>query len=162
MHVFMPKLINCPTPSPPVVPLLPWNSFSLMYGDWPLIPLGARNIMLVLLMITASLHGFICFIINLSCLNPLLNFNLLLNACLIAKFLQFNPTGVVSMRSLIPFSALSALHTMSRAHMPTNKMVPLNTSTVISLRRSLPCCHISHKLHPPQNCCHLIPQFTAS
>jgi hypothetical protein len=137
MHVFVPKLINCPTPSPRVVPLLRWSSFSLMYGDRSLIPLGARNIMLVLLMITTSLHGFICFVINLRCLNSLLNFNLLLKACLIAKFLQFNPTGAVSTRSLIPFSALSALHTMSRAHMPTNKMMPLNASTVISLRWAL-------------------------
>jgi hypothetical protein len=134
MHVFVRKLINCPTPSPLVIPLLHWSSFSLMYGDRPLIPLAVRNTMLVLLMITANLHGFICFIINLRCLNTLLNFNPLLSACLIVKFLQFNPIGVARMRSLIPSSAPLALHTTSRARMPINKMVPLNTSTVTLLR----------------------------
>jgi hypothetical protein len=50
------------------------------------------------------------------------------------KILAVQFDWAVSMRSLIPFFALSSLHTMSRAHMPTNKMVPLNASTVISLR----------------------------
>jgi hypothetical protein len=81
-----------------------------MFGAMPLIILVARNIMSVLLMISAILLEFICFAANLKYLNPFMNFSSLLSICLIEK------TMLVSMKTESIFCSVGISHLVSCPH----------------------------------------------
>jgi hypothetical protein len=95
---------------------------------------GRKNIMLALLMITASLPGFICCVINLRFLNIFLSFKNSLSVNLIEKFLLCSLTGEVNMKILIPFFAQSASLIKFHVLIPINKMELSNASIVTLLR----------------------------
>jgi hypothetical protein len=95
-------------------------------------------------MIIANLHGFICFTINLRCLNISLNFRSLWNGCLRERSLSFNPIRFVNMRVSTPIFGPMASPISCRVHTPINKIGLPSVSIATSWRWILP----SSLMHP--------------
>jgi hypothetical protein len=74
----------------------------MMYGVQLVILLKGINIMLVLLMISASSYGSTFLSTNLKSFKNSKNYRALLNGCLTRKFLPFKPTGMVNIKNYIP------------------------------------------------------------